>query len=218
MRDVIARRFCYSKRYNFTYQRVPKAANSTIVRTLAAHMPEIVALGEDPKGVVAKRRLRALPSRKAFDGSFSFSFIRDPALRVLSAWQDKAHDSGFQRRHDLVPHDGRSGAVTFTEFLERLEDGLLSKDLHWRPQADILLESGQCFRFLGRVERMDVDLPHVIETIFGRFQGTQTRMPGRTGAGRARLAEVANAADLARIERLYAADFELYETTARGDA
>lgn len=211
IRDAVAKRFCYSSRYNFTYQRVPKSANSTIVKTLAAHMSKKLISERDARGHIAKRRLRRLPGPQAFAASYSFSFVRDPAMRVLSAWQDKAFNASYQRKYGLADETAQNGALTFAAFLRRLQDGLLDRDLHWRPQSRILIGEGAPFRFIGRVEKMDTQLPQVMEEIFGHSRGIQTRNLQRTGSSRTRLHEVAGRDDLQLIERLYARDYELYE-------
>ncbi len=98
LRKNIANRFIYSHDHNFTYQRVPKAANSTISRTLAVHILGPDAVKGDEKGALAKKALGGLPTVKQFDASFRFTFVRDPVSRVLSAWRDKAHTVKFQDR------------------------------------------------------------------------------------------------------------------------
>lgn len=96
IQDNVATRFIHSQKYGFTYLRVPKNANSTIAKTLAGHMPEMPDPATDSSGRKSKSALRCLPSPEEFAASFSFTFVRDPASRVLSAYRDKAFYPRFQ--------------------------------------------------------------------------------------------------------------------------
>ena len=97
MQQCVAKRVCYSKKYNFCYVRIPKAANSSISKTIAAHIPEFSPAELDFIGRPEKRFLRGLPSLAKFQTSYSFAFVRDPANRVLSAWMDKGRNQFFKK-------------------------------------------------------------------------------------------------------------------------
>jgi hypothetical protein len=206
LRDNIAKRFIFSPKHGFTYQRVPKAANSTIARTLAAHILGNEAIRRDGHGARAKGRLRRLPSPEQFADSFSFTFVRDPATRVLLAWRDKGHNTKYMRRYGLEDPKAPGKPIAFSDFLRRLDAGLLDKDLHWCPQTLMLVDGGQAFDFVGRVERIETDLPHVMERIFGSAAAPATSPVDRTGAS-ARAAQDISADDMRLIRRLYAEDY-----------
>ena len=212
--DAIAKRFCYSEAHGFTYQRISKSANSTIVRTLAAHVPDMPDLESDRHGRRAKSILRNLPTPAQFEASYAFTFVRNPTERVVSAWLDKAFHPNYQKRYGLYDPANKGNAVSLSDFLARLEDGLLSVDLHWCPQAEIVIGEGKPFDRVARVDDIDTALPEIMEEIFGTFKGISVATKGRTGA-RNSMNDLLSAADRARIDRLYARDFELFFPEAR---
>ncbi len=69
---------------------------------------------------------------------------------------------------------------------------------------------GKKFNFIARIERLDDELPSVMETIFGTCQGVATRSEGRTNAHNS-LAMAVTPEDRNIIERLYAQDYEMFE-------
>ena len=189
------KRICYSRAHGFCYVRVPKAANSTITKTLAEHMDLADRLGADPRGQKAKKALRGLPSPANYAAAYRFTFVREPRSRVLSAWADKGHQPAWIARYRMGARDAPAQPAPFAQWLELLRDGLLLRNPHWAPQATILPAQGRDFDFIGRVETLDTDLPRVMEQIFGLSRHHQPRSPAdpcrpaprRTG-GRARAA------------------------------
>lgn len=213
IRDGVAKRFCHRPeaegRTAFTYLRIPKSANSTTVRTLSFHAFGQPGIEGDPSGSKAKSRLRYLPSPAAFAESFSFTFVRDPASRVLSAYHDKVHNPAWLRKFGLTDPSDPTKPVTFSAFLERLESGLLHKDLHWIPQSAMIPDDGRDFTFIGRVENIDADMRKAMTAIFGRFDGIVNKEINRFDSGTLAKSEI-SPEDRRRIERLYARDYELY--------
>ena len=213
IRSSVAKRFCHLPsapgREAFTYLRIPKSANSTTVRTLSLHAFGEAGIAGDPSGSKAKSRLRNLPSPDAMARSFSFTFVRDPAARVLSAYLDKAHNAAWQKKFGLSDTREPGKPVAFSAFLERLEDGLLHKDLHWIPQTAMMPDEGRAFGFIGRVESLDADMRKAMTAIFGRFDRIVNKESNRHDSG-SRVRTAITPEDRARIERLYARDYELY--------
>lgn len=94
-RSGLNRRIAVSRRWRFAYYRVPKAANSTVILTLAAHDPE-QADTEAWTAHQAKRDAYVAPTDLGLIAAFAaarrytaFTFVRDPYTRVLSAYLDK---------------------------------------------------------------------------------------------------------------------------------
>lgn len=212
LRKSVAWRIAYSKVHNFTYFRVPKAANSTITKTLVAHMTrDFDNLTGDPMGIAAKKLLAHLPTPKEYQSSYSFTFVRDPAARVLSAYLDKMHHQKYQDAFAVHRKPGMDQPLSFTEFLEILRDHALFDDPHWAPQSSILPLEGRELDFVGRVENLDRDLEQVCTAIFGFFGSVMTREMSRTHAS-THVANVVSNEDRTLIHKLYETDYDLFFT------
>lgn len=209
LRAEMIKRICYSRAHGFCYVRVPKAANSTITKTLAEHMDLADRLGADPRGQKAKKALRGLPSPANYAAAYRFTFVREPRSRVLSAWADKGHQPAWIARYRMGARDAPTQPAPFAQWLELLRDGLLLRNPHWAPQATILPAQGRDFDFIGRVETLDTDLPRVMEQIFGRYRGTTNREVRRTHADQ-RLAELVGERERRLIFKLYEEDYDRF--------
>ncbi len=206
LRPQVRQRACYVPRAGFCYFRLPKVANSTICKTLASHAFGGERFGEnDPTGAAAKAALQRFPDARQFARSYSFAFVRDPVPRVLSAWRDKAPRPKFGAEYGLNT-DGVP--VSFTRFLEMLQEGLLLKDPHWAPQSVLLPYDPARYAFIGRFERLEPDMETLCRHIFGRFDGLTTRTAGRTGASGADVRIAPENRQM--IYRLYERDYDLF--------
>lgn len=218
LRLGVASRVAVSREHRFIYFRVPKAANSTVARTLAAHaFPERrEVLLADPTGRGAKQAFDGLPRAGALTvGGLKkryvlLSFFRDPYARVLSAYLDKLR-SGNRGRFGWVAQRAGVGSVselTFGDFVDFLEGGGLVANAHWAPQTVLCPVPVVELDFRGRVEHLETDLQAVVERIFGvgAWRGTDERLHNRQYAG-ARLAEYYTPELAARVYELYRGDF-----------
>lgn len=203
-------RGAYSPVDGFFYNRIPKAANSTVLATIMARSTYRRAFSDGH----AKRRLlrpsRLLPRDVArFDTDvFKLTFVRDPYARVLSAFADKILRRRQQSRGFYAWRGGDDGsAPAFMEFLRYLEDGGLLVDPHWTPQVHLMLLPLAAFDFIGRVERLEADLGQVMARVFPDAPPAPANRAGpRTDSSR-RLAEAYTPEALALVARLYAEDF-----------
>jgi hypothetical protein len=209
LRAAVLKRVFHSAAHRFIYFRVPKAANSTVVMSLATAMG---AAPRDHGGASAKRSgnavLRlALGLEARLAESFKFTFVRHPYARVLSAYLDKIA-TGRPEFRRIVGLDDRP--LSFAAFLHRLDDGYLTANIHWAPQTVIVALPPDRLDFVGRVESLDADLAQVLDRIFGPAgHGVVRRVEGvRSASGR--LAEFYGPAERRLVQKLYAGDFELF--------
>lgn len=143
MRYAAATRVAVSEEYKFAYIRMPKAANSTITRTLAinTYPGKRESILADDSGGYAKSVFERIWesgcfTEKAFlDKYFTFSFFRDPYTRTLSAYLDKIKSSDFKGFNKKI--ESRYGEITFANFVTYLEDGGLLENAHWAPQTHV---------------------------------------------------------------------------------
>jgi hypothetical protein len=216
--SVIDFRISIDHAARFCYFRIPKAANTTIIARL--YMEQNGLREVDPSrlpdiklnGYTRPSRLSRAEVDRVMSSYFRFTFVRNPYVRVLSAYFDKIAGRD-ERRQNMVRNalgrpDGSS--ISFTDFLDYLEHcGGLGADPHWAPQAHVITVDARSLDFVGKVERLAADLDHVLTRLFGKACGD----PGdftenRTGAAE-RLGLLDQAASR-RIHRLYEEDFDTF--------
>ena len=205
-------RGAYSPEDGFFYNRVPKAANSTVMKTLAEHAAFSRRLGRDrAKSRFLRPTLMSASQVAALDATFRFTFVRDPYARVLSAFADKVLRKRRQARgfYDRIGGVGE-GPPDFVAFLRYLEAGGLHADAHWAPQADLMLLPVADFDLVGRVETLGRDLATVLDRVFGAPPPERLRRAGPRTDAAARFAEIWTPEAVALVNALYAADFELF--------
>lgn len=199
-----------SRQWRYVYMRVPKAANSTVLRTLLERLPEP---GIDPADIerakvrsVHFRDLRADELRRVA-GFLTFTVVRDPYARLLSAYLDK-----FQPGHKYIGRYGAqvaahdAGRITYPGFCRWLAAGGEAVNAHWMAQTRL---AGAVDRldFVGRVETLEADMGALLARIDGSPEVRVARAgPPPTGAS-ARLAEHYDAECRQIVAEVYAADF-----------
>ncbi len=203
-------RGAYSPEDGFFFNRIPKAANSTIMATLAQRSEF------RRTGARARSKSRFLrPSRMSsgqvdgLDGCLCFTFVRDPYGRALSAYSDKVLRKRKQARA-FYRWLGPERPAEFIEFLRYLADGGVHDDPHWAPQTDLMLLPLADFDLIGRLESLEADLGRIVARLFGPDQPLAIRRAGpRTDSNR-RLAAAYTPEGLALVNRIYAADFAAF--------
>lgn len=185
----------------YAYYRVPKAATSTVMRTLAyhdPHMPDVLGNDVDVKRMFGHK----LTPRMA-----RFTFVRDPYTRVLSAYLDKiVAGRSYKGTRDYATKMRQRGVedTGFADFVGYLERGGLYDNKHWAPQVELL---GDTWMAVYRVECIIEDLEALCNHLFGEWYGVQDSSEGLTHAG-------AHARDYyteelrERVYALYRKDFE----------
>ncbi|MCG5533625.1 sulfotransferase family protein [Halorhodospira sp. 9621] len=197
----------------FFYNRVPKAANTTIMHTLA----DALGLPDKQRATIDDqfRRPSQLSDRQVSEllqNGFKFTFVRNPYTRVLSAYLDKIVNGPRCPRH-LRHTDG--SAPTFVEFCRHLERGAIYKDPHWIPQCWLLLLPPEAFDFIGKIECLETDLEQVYQRVVpGYGKPPTTCAPHRTGAN-GRIQEHIDEEAAAILQRLYADDFAAFGYSVR---
>jgi len=213
LRRVVWDRIFCSPEYRFIYFRVPKSANSTISLSLVRCMGGAITDDHDGTGARSKQLGRKfLSSGIIFQWQlprfFSFTFIRNPFARVLSAYLDKIYsgDRKFLKGLDIEA-DKR---VTFRKFLEILEGGALMANIHWAPQSSVIPVHPSRLNFVGRVESIDQDLPAVLNRIFGPGEHPVVRRTLGVRSAANRFLEYYGDPEVRLVRKLYARDFELF--------
>lgn len=182
------------------------------MRTLAKHAPGVGLNPLDDKGRIAKNSFDLFEQFPNCSPSeipnhfYTFTFVRNPYTRVLSAYLDKAlRGNLYDEKHRLRQSDSPIG---FMDFLRELEESNLDKNAHWAPQHAILPAPIDRMDFVGRVESLDVDLPYVITKIFKCECQMQIRQHGSTNSN-SRIEEFYGPQERRLVQKLYEKDFEL---------
>lgn len=203
-----------SHRWSYVFLRVPKAANSTVLRTLIDRFPE----PDLPAGDLEEAKIRATHFRDLGFGDlarvrryFAFTVVRNPYTRALSAFLDKFREGDKHRAKfgdRVAGYD--AGRLSFRGFCRYLADGGEAENGHWMRQTR-LVSIVERLDFVGRIETLETDMARIVEHIAGG-DGTisLTRAgPPATGA-LGRVGEHLDAECRRLIEIVYAADFERF--------
>ncbi|MBA3325594.1 MAG: sulfotransferase family protein [Rhodobacteraceae bacterium] len=211
--DIVDSRTMISRSARYVYLRVPKAANSTVVRTLLDHFPEPGFAAEDPER--AKTGMPhfgdlGLHDLAPLKGFFVFTVVRSPYARTLSAFLDKFRggDKHLDRFGDRVARFD-AGAVSFRGFCRYLAAGGEAENAHWMRQTRL---TGLADRidFVGRVETLEVDLRRILHGIGSSETAPFERAgPPATGAG-SKAREHYDEETRALVETVYRADFDAF--------
>lgn len=206
LRRGIARRICKFLTRDAIYFRIPKAANSTIVRTI--HTAENINPGKQVTDARAidelKEMYNTIPSQSEFDRCFKFTFVRNPHTRALSAYRERVLSGRYADKEHMRLFYKGSEPVSFLEFLSILEDGHLYEDPHWAPQSDLVRTDR--LDFVGKIESLDADLTSVLERLKFEDRRIVSFSPHATNSSSTPLATV----EKRRVERLYQRDFDAF--------
>ncbi|WIY27084.1 sulfotransferase family 2 domain-containing protein [Parasedimentitalea psychrophila] len=198
-------------RHKFSFARIPKCANSTLVKTFSKHCG--VTLKNDASGQKAKILFNLDAGASVFESARKAVFFREPLSRAVSMWLDKGHNLTWIQKCRFAGSDTQ--APTFLEFLKSLEENEFHHDGHFIPQTSMV--PGDLSQYhVGTVENIDRDLPRICEEIFGEFFGVELERSNRTNAHE-RLGEISQEErDL--VSKLYHRDFVLYNSLSANAA
>jgi hypothetical protein len=204
----------------FFYCRIPKAANSTVLASLehargggtSFTRADMSRLKE---GTYARPSSLPMTWREVRGSLFTFTVVRHPFTRAVSAFNDKMLDAaGYHatttRRRVPFAADSRPPEILFDEFLALLErPRWLMRDRHFAPQTTLLAFAPNDLDWVGRVETLPADFAAIGERLFGRPMAVVNWIPHATQAATARKMHVdmLTRSQQERLARIYRADF-----------
>ena len=218
-RSHLDRRAAISRRHDYIYFRIPKAANTSVLAHLMCNELQLDDL-DDPREQSrysacyrALGELRAEEVRHLRQRFFLFTFVRNPYTRIASAYIHKIRGNRRPKK-SVLRFYGYSAAqlerpVSFAEFVAYLEAETPARlDPHWAPQVALLPVPLTWLDFVGHQESFESDMQQVLQRIFGT--GERLRRVRRhyleSGSG-AHLDALYTPELIERITRLYHDDF-----------
>jgi len=168
---------CISEKYNYTYFRFPKSANSSIISTLYfAETQKIINTLENIQIIKDYyfKQLNHLNQNQIEiykNSNFKFLFSRNPYKRIISTFLEKVANHKKSKQKLLVTNFlglKPNEEITFDQFLFFLESGGINTNGHWASQTEILPISKEYIDFFGKIENLNDDLNFVLKEIFKR--------------------------------------------------
>jgi hypothetical protein len=186
----------------FFCNRIPKAANSTVVTTLARLRFEKEIRSKLAKKMFLTPALLHNDEVQEFDDFFRFVFVRNPFTRTLSAYLDKVERRAIRKDNPL----------SFKRFLYQLEAGKLHSNAHWAPQYDLLLIPVDQFDFIGRTESFDSDISTIKNQVLGQRsdEPVNSILSNATNA-KGKLGRYYDDETIELVRTLYRQDFEIFD-------
>jgi hypothetical protein len=206
-------RGAYSPLEPFFYNRIPKAANTTVTQVLFEHTR---FRPHQPRRLSPKYQflrplwLSSIEVQRLEQQAWVFTVVRNPYSRVLSAYLDKVGRKRHQGRRFLAWAARHNQPESFLGFCRYLEAGGLFLDMHWAPQAEILCLPLERFDFIGKVETLDRDLAQILQHLYGVEPGSPAVRAGTNTGASSRLDEAYGHEERQIVKRLYAPDFDLF--------
>ncbi|MGD9510242.1 MAG: sulfotransferase family protein [Geminicoccaceae bacterium] len=161
-----------SKRLSYIYVQNWKCGSSTVRTTLwaAEHAMGLAALPSHPHMASPDSPFSLDPARwERVEEQFVFTIVRNPYVRLLSAYLDKIWRRGDKNVRDRFVAQYGLGAedVPFIDFLRLVASTPESRmDPHWRPQSFNLAPSIVPYDFIGSLENFEEDLRYILRRIF----------------------------------------------------
>ena len=215
------------------YVGVPKAASSTIKKTLsrladgraeelqAVHRRKDSGLLSPSKvGVERFYELATAPD------TLRFSFVRNPYERLVSCWADKFQGVplvggdpfinvylAYRQATDRNLPRGRDAVLPFPVFVEMaIATRLMRIDPHWSLQDDLIDMPGISLDLIGKVENFDEDFARVLEHAGERVPDGRGTM---NVSQRSQCRDYFDEALAKRVYRAFEKDFDRFRYPAR---
>lgn len=161
-------------------------------------------------------------ARELLPTLYKFVFVRDPYIRVLSAYMDKLRNNkdeyrtflaaalGWRRAREMDDSDARPSFTTFVNALAQTPTS--SMNAHWRPQSELCGIGELPYDFVGRMESLTAD----VQKVFAKLNRTNEHFPTHqdigfppSGASRELADEVYTLDLMMKVRVIFEKDFEL---------
>ena len=205
----------YSEKMGFVWYRVAKTGTRSLHQVLSENVEDYVYV----VSTTATQRQKEAVSSLVRSGAFSFSCVRNPWERLVSAWYDKfkrvREGENYLRtrlrRCDML--DSNTPAQTiidadFPFFVAALKDSeLFKRDPHFMPQSRLL--PAHELTYLARFEHYERDVFEILKRLSLPYS---SRLPhkNRTAARDQRFQSYFSPRERATVATLYATDIDQF--------
>ncbi|KAL5250087.1 hypothetical protein ACHWQZ_G015977 [Mnemiopsis leidyi] len=182
-------------KHRFAYCSVPKAACTKWKQILLKSSEIPLYENEDIETIFPHwdhqfKRLSDLDTIKALqvlDQYYTFTFVRDPLVRLVSAWRDKFQHHSNENRSDYVSFHQQYGRaiikkfrrsftqeeldrgfpVTFTEYISYITSFKNVEEMneHWIPATTICRPCHVTYNFVGKFENQKEESEYLINKL-----------------------------------------------------
>lgn len=208
--------------HRFLFIHVPKAAGTTITRALSPlttfrdleiggtkygeAMQDLFASRFDLRKHSTAAAIRAKCPGHVWRRFFVFAFVRNPYARAYSVYR-------FLQRWKEGPHHALVRDMDFARFLgsDAVTNGeieIAKPQVHWLTKGEQLHPG---IDFVGRVENFAQDFGFVQSVIHRKPVAWEGRRHDNASAEEGEWKAALNVETRARVEQLYARDFEMFE-------
>ena len=219
---------------SFLYMKNHKAACTTVLATLMAHLLDLRGEGTEsidmesvhtppksllltgPRGLNVPRVMRVLDDPAVF----RFTIVREPISRTVSSFADKIA-KGDKQKTKLMRYLGRpvESDISLSEFLDILahDEGAQDVDRHWRPQRKEISYDFIDYDYIGDMADLKGALGYAVKRIFNvdapKMQDTRKTLGHKSHSRE--LIDGMTAQDRANIENAFGPDLEMYESVQK---
>ncbi|HWU24013.1 MAG TPA: sulfotransferase family 2 domain-containing protein [Nocardioides sp.] len=155
------------------------------------------------------------------NGWFIFAVVRDPRLRVFSAWQNRLlmeqpisqqyREQWWYPRHPLTRESVIEDFARFSELLENTpEHKLRQKDPHFRDQTELLVEDGVPYSRIYEISEMKQLTSDLSAHLEAQGRSGELHLPKANPTPLRAIPELFANGVKEQLERVYAADFERF--------
>ncbi len=226
--------FVFGSKFEFAYVKNHKAGSTSVLGSILERRSREENVPFEPQhidhihrhqgGVLPKTRYLTpteILGRAQNPDCFTFTFIREPVSRVISAFEDKIRVPSPQRWR-FLDHLGyeESFPITLKEFILAMhhDPSIMELDPHWRPQHKEISYGLIDYDHIGILPNMDVELPRILARLFPDHDPTpyspRQELGHRTRANR--IAKKLDDEDREILEALYADDVRMYNEVLEG--
>jgi len=231
--QVKRKNFMYDPKHNLLYCRIGKVGTTTWLNYFLSlsNLPNKSKILVDSSPKLHKRippLFKLAPNdpdvRILAQSAVSFSTVRHPFERVVSAYQDKivdAWDMKYEKTRQLLPK--KYGDSSFTSFLLLILSQARTKcrrisncalDVHWRPYISRCAFCDVPYRVIVRSETFSEDVAFISELSGVKFPSKTKALHVSSGGSSQdkaiRLFKQVRLSLVKRLYKLYEADFEMF--------
>jgi hypothetical protein len=210
-----------SLKNNYIYFETPKAACTTIKRTLmnlelegTGFRPEKVHLPAFSTPFIKLFQLNENEALRLLNSNrmFKFCFVRNPFERVLSCYLDKIAGNKPQKKK-ILKYFGNDAdietLIDFDEFIHAVSlQSIKEMDKHWRPQFYQLFGGLIKFDYIGKVETFKDDLIAIDKYLKGKLLKNHENVLWHKTEAKRKIKDFYDDQIAKKVVNLYSVDFE----------